>query len=330
MGGEAIAPLIGKTAKRFDLKTRNLLISSLSSVSDLVPIREIKEKTDFGDIDFLCSSLFKREEVLKEIIMSLQNSLFSFRGKITNDNIYSLAFDEYQIDIIFIDPELRNVSYYYFADNDRGNLIGSIYHQLGFSYGHKGLFLKLEDSKICLSTSTKKILQFLECSDKFIDKIFNTGFETFNEMYEEITKIPYFSSQYFKLENLNNKNRTRNKKRNTFINFIDFLSDKEFNDPTPNIEYMRYKSLIFFNKEKEFVKILNEREKNKVIRKMFSGDTVSEVTGLKGKKLGEFIIYFKNNNKFVFENIHNYNLNTIKDIIKNDFIKFCDEIQFTA
>jgi hypothetical protein len=319
MGGEAIAPLIGKTAKRFDVKTRNLLISSLSSVSDLVPIREIKEKTDFGDIDFLCSSSLKREEVLKEIIMNLQNNFFSFRGKITNDNIYSLAIDEYQIDIIFIDPELKNVAYYYFSDNDRGNLIGSIYHQLGFSYGHKGLFLKLEDTKILLSTSTKKILQFLECNDDFINKIFNDGFKTFDEMFDDITKIPYFSSEYFKFENLNNKNRTRNQKRKTFNNFLNYLENKNFNNPLPQVEYMRFKGLKYFNKEKEYVKILLEKEKNKMNRKLISGNIFSEITGLKEKKLGEFIIYFKKKNIDIVENPEIFSSETIKERILNDF-----------
>jgi hypothetical protein len=322
MGGEAIAPLIGKTAKRFDVKTRNLLVSSLSSVSDLVPIREIKEKNDFGDIDFLCSSSLKREDILKEIIMSLQNNLFSFRGKITNDNIYSLAIDEYQIDIVFIDPELKNVAYYYFSDNDRGNLIGSIYHQLGFSYGHKGLFLKLEDTKILLSTSTKKILQFLECNDDFINKIFNDGFKTFDEMFEDITKIPYFNSDYFKFENLNNKNRTRNKKRKTFNNFLNYLENKSFNNPLPQIEYMRFKGLKYFNKEKEYVKILLEKEKAKMSRKIISGNLISEITGLKDKHLGEFIIYFKEKNIDIIEIPEIFAESEIKERIINDFTIF--------
>ena len=319
MGGKAIIPIIGKKAERFDRKTRDIIISSFSNVSDLVPIREVKEKSDFGDIDFLCYSSLKRDEVIKEIILNMQNSLFTFKGKTVNDNIYSLAFDNYQTDIIYVDPELKNVAYYYFCDNDRGNLIGSIYHQLGFSYGHQGLFLKLEDTKILLSTSTRKILQFLECDDIFIHKIFNEGFETFEEMFEHITKIPYFNHEYFKFINLNNKNRSRNIKRSTFNNFLNYLEDKNFNSPEPHIDYMKFKSLIFFNKEKEYVKILNEKEKNKVIKEMFSGDLVSEMTGLSGKDLGNFIIYFKENNKKLFENIQIYNTFIIKEKIKIDF-----------
>jgi len=322
MGGRAILPIIGKEAQRFDKKTRDIIISSLSNVSDLIPIREVKEKKDFGDIDFLCYSSLKRDENLKEVILNMQNSLFTFKGKTVNGNIYSLAFDNYQIDIIYVDPELRNVAYYYFCDNDRGNLIGSIYHQLGFSYGHEGLFLKLEDTKILLSTSTKKILQFLECDDIFINKIFNDGFETFEEMFEDITKIPYFNHEYFKFINLNNKNRSRNIKRSTFNNFLNYLEDKNFNSPEPHADYMKIKSLSFFNKEKEYIKVLNEREKNKVTRKMFSGDLVSEITGLSGRDLGNFIVYFKYNNKKLFENIHIYNIETIKEKISNDFVEF--------
>ena len=68
MGGEAIIPIIGKPAERFNVKTRNLFISSLSPISDLVPIREIKEKQDFGDIDFFCSSSFKNCLIAKFVL----------------------------------------------------------------------------------------------------------------------------------------------------------------------------------------------------------------------------------------------------------------------
>lgn len=322
MGGRAIIPLIGQEAERLDIKTRNRIISNLSDIAALVPVREIKEKKDFGDIDFLFSGDIPRYIILNRIVSIMKSDGFSYNGQISNDNVYSLAFNNYQVDIIFINSNIQDVAYYYFADNDRGNLVGSIYHKLNFNYGHQGLFLKLENTKILLSLDTEKILNFLNCSQVFINKILIHGFDTFQDMYEEIIKIPYFNSEYFKFENLNNQNRSRNSKRNTFINFVQFLEGKTFNNPPSYSEYMKFKALSFFNKEKEYVELLKSIEKNKVIRKNIDGNLISEITGLKEKSLGDFIVYFKEKNTDLIENIEIFNEIQIKEKILNDFKVF--------
>ena len=322
MGGRAIIPLIGKEAERLDVKTRNRIISNLSDINALVPVREIKEKKDFGDIDFLFSEDIPRHIVLNRITSIMKDDGFTYNGQVPNDNVYSLAFTNYQVDIIFINSIYKDTSYYYFADNDRGNLVGSIYHKLNFNYGHQGLFIKLENTKILLSLDTEKILQFLNCDQLFINKVLRYGFDTFQDMYEEITKIPYFSSDYFKFENLNNQNRSRNSKRNTFINFIKFLEGKTFNDPISYPEYMKFKALSFFNKEKEYIELLKSIEKNKVIRKNIDGNLISQITGLKEKSLGDFVVYFKEKNVDIIENPEIFNDNQIKERIINDFSIF--------
>ena len=322
MGGRAIIPLIGKEAERLDVKTRNRIISNLSDINALVPVREIKEKKDFGDIDFLFSEDIPRHIVLNRITSIMKDDGFTYNGQVPNDNVYSLAFTNYQVDIIFINSIYKDTSYYYFADNDRGNLVGSIYHKLNFNYGHQGLFIKLENTKILLSLDTEKILQFLNCNQLFINKVLRYGFDTFQDMYEEITKIPYFSSDYFKFENLNNQNRSRNSKRNTFINFIKFLEGKTFNDPISYPEYMKFKAFSFFNKEKEYIELLKSIEKNKVIRKNIDGNLISQITGLKEKSLGDFVVYFKEKNVDIIENPEIFNDNQIKERIINDFSIF--------
>lgn len=323
MGGRAIIPIIGQEAERLDVKTRNRIISNLSDITALVPVREIKEKKDFGDIDFLFSDHdIPRPIIINRIVSLMKDDGFSFNGSITNDNIHSLAFNNYQIDIIFINKIYKDVAYYYFADNDRGNLVGSIYHALGFNYGHQGLFIKLENTKILLSLDTLDILDFLGCNQVFIDKILIHGFETFEEMYDHVIEIPYFNSNYFKFENLNNKNRSRNSKRGTFINFVHYLEGKTFNNPDNYLEYMKFRAISFFKKEKEYIELLESIEKNKVIRKIISGDLISQITGLKEKKLGEFIIYFKEKNIDIIKKPETYNLKQIEERIVSDFKNF--------
>ena len=320
MGGRAIIPLIGKEAERLDLNTRNRIISNLSVFHDLNPVREVKEKKDFGDIDFIYSNNnFERLYVIERISNMLKTNGFTYNGYVNNDNIYSLAFNNYQIDIIFVHPIHKETSLYYFADNDRGNLVGSIYHKLNFNYGHQGLFLKLENTKLLLSLNTLDILTFLKCKKDFIDKILNDGFDTFQEIYDHIVEIPYFNSDYFKFENLNNQNRTRNSKRNTFINFVHYLEGKTFNNPETYSEYMKFSALSFFGKEKEYIELLKLIEKNKVIRKLLDGKLISQITGLKEKKLGEFVVYFKEKNTDIIENPEIFSNNQIVERINNDF-----------
>ena len=92
MGGRAIIPLIGKEAERLDVKTRNRIISNLSDINALVPVREIKEKKDFGDIDFLFSEDIPRHIVLNRITSIMKDDGFTYNGQVPNDNVYSFQF----------------------------------------------------------------------------------------------------------------------------------------------------------------------------------------------------------------------------------------------
>lgn len=289
MGGRAIIPIIGESKRITKDEKKHYL--SIFTYPIFLPIREIGEKEDFGDIDLLIednSAIQIFENICK------QNNI-KINGFIKNSEITSYALnDGHQIDLIQI--KNRKSAFEYYSDNDKGIIIGNIFHQLGFNYGHTGLYLKLENTKLLLSLNTYDILSFLQYPKKDISKILNKDFvfNSFDEMFEFCISTPYFNINYYGDNYLNNENRTRNRKRNTWIKFKEFIATKNLkNNFEPNKDLMRLSALKFFNKEQDYIKLLLDAELNKVKKTLFDGNKISFLTGLKGKDLGDFIIKFK-------------------------------------
>jgi hypothetical protein len=323
MGGKAIIPILNKNSERITKAEKNYYLSLLPS--NFLPIREIASKEDFGDIDLLISN--PNFYNLFETVMSKNN--IKINGKIKNSEITSYAInDKHQIDLILL--ENTKLAWEYYSDNDKGIIIGNIFHQLGFSYGHKGLYLKLENTKFLLSTNTFDILNFLKYPIDGIEKVINPNlfFSTFEEMFEFAISTPYFNSAYYGDAFLNNENRTRNNKRNTWNKFRDFLQTKTFkNEFIPNKEIMKLKALKFFNKEAEYLDLLYSEEINKIKKKLFDGNKISSITNLKNKDLGDFIIKFKNYielelNKINQEDLIKYNI--LLNSIDSHILKFME------
>lgn len=97
MGGRAIASLINQEeANRITLEQKNEYLQFFSQVNGLSPVREIKSKIDFGDIDFIYSSC-KDDGFFVELI----KTKYDYHGHVKNGNITSFAIDDsHQIDIV--------------------------------------------------------------------------------------------------------------------------------------------------------------------------------------------------------------------------------------
>lgn len=308
MGGRAVIPIIGREADRITKEEKNNYLLLFKNLN-YFPVREIEEKEDFGDIDFLISNSLTKKEVLTKVETLLINNNHSLTGHILNSDVISLAIDnKHQIDLIATDKII--LASHYYSDNDRGNLIGNIFHHLGFNYGHKGLYLILENTKLFLSDNTNDILSFLGYTASDILKVTLTdnGFKTFEEMFEWVIRCPLFNSDYYKWENLNNENRTRNKKRSTYNKFLQYIQNKSFNNPVVSITAIRYYALEFFNKEKEYVEIIKRIEFNSSRKNIINGSIITEITGLKNEELGKFIAYLKNSVFYKKLEDNNFNL----------------------
>jgi hypothetical protein len=317
MGGRAIAKLINQEeAERITLDQKNEYLDFFSQVGGLVPVREIESKTDFGDIDFIYSSC-KDDGFFEELI----KTKYDYNGKTRNGNITSFAVGHNQIDIIRMTEAHRESALNYYNDNDKGNLIGVIFNRLGFIFGHTGLDLRLDFDRLFLSHDFGRILTFLKYSSANIQKMQN-GFKTYEEMFETVMQTPYFDSSYYQFENLNNENRTRNRKRKTYQAFVEYLQDHPKKSLPFTKEKMMYDAIIHFSKEHEYIELMRKQAANQLHRQRFNGELISEITGFKRENLGRFIQFLKNEQIFLAEHSYYFSDEEMRERITQTYEKF--------
>jgi len=180
---------------------------------------------------------------------------------------------------------------------------------------NKSLSNKL--GEILITKDINKMFLFLGLD---INRKYN-GFETLEEIYDWIISCKYFKPQIFFLENLNQDDRKRNKKRPTFNKFLEYIKDFQFdnekltNDVSLDLIDSSFPEVHFL----EQIETLKKKDEEKqIIRNKFNGELVMEWTDLKGKELGDVITKFKS--QFT---------NEIKECspeeVKNIFLKWFNE-----
>lgn len=325
-------------SKDFLLLTNKItLILNENNIKNIL-IPSYGNKDSFGDADYLIE--FSKKEKAKEWISKLFEPEFIH----FNTDVISFPFEGFQIDFIFTKEENWETSYQYFRYSDLGNLIGRTAHSMGLCYGHCGLEFpirqKLFDSNIDdsgdhvvktlnLSKNPQEILEFLG----YDWNRYCAGFDTLEDVFLYASSTPYFNADNFKLENLNHINRIRNRKRKVFMEFLKWLEenpkhDKKFqfgkkrdwidaidkNWPiVPNTDWSVKQHIDFYNK-----KFIRNRENSL----KFNGNTVRDLTGLEGKKLGEVLSSFRKL-KSVWEKPWEFYLEeNSADTIKKEFLEW--------
>lgn len=274
-----------------------------------------ENKEDHGDLDTVVSlydlNFYKNQYFEKEIL-----KIFSSKDHYFNSNVFSIEFLEYQIDLIFCEPQYYFSHLNYLSYNDLGNFIGRTAHKMGLKFGEKGLLLPIRLNsnveEMILSSDFEKIIEFLG----YNKEIYKQGFKTLEEIFEFTVNSKYFSGSSFIDSEQNHTNRVRNSKRKTWNKFCSYLKensllDKNFNFPDKEIS--QKSALEFFNKVSEYNFILQENEKRNSEAEKFNGNIVKELTSLKEKSLGIFIKRFKE--KY---NISDFSKEEIKELIKQE------------
>lgn len=262
------------------------------------PVPAYRLKPDFGDADILFTL---HEACAVEDVKKTIRRIFSPRDVIYNGGVYTFDYDNFQIDLIHTTAELFAVSLNYYSYNDLGNLVGRIAHKMGFKYGHLGLLLPIRKTdshmgeEIVISRSTGKILTFLG----FDVNGFCDGFDTLEDIFEYVITSKYFNKDIFSFENLNHINRTRNRKRKVYAQFLEYLDKRE---DLPTFEFSEDK-YVYLEQAKQYFPEANisleiDRVNAKIaredfIRSKFNGDIIQDCINIDKKNLGEFISKFK-------------------------------------
>lgn len=330
MGGNALKDF---GVQRVDKSTFNKIASKLKQELDLLRDKGVISRYDFtasfdsketyGDADILYLGNPNTIEGLKEYFKPI--------GSLNNGDCFSFVYQyediNFQVDMIKSKPEYYDYNLEYFSFNDRSNLVGVTAKKLGFKVSHKGLLYSINiDNQfvkdILVSTDWQKSLEFL----KFYD--IKSTYDNIEEIFESVAKGSYFNPNLYLFEARNHDARTRDRKRPTYNAFLKWLSENSFpfafDYSKTNLDKLK---IYMFNRAKkmfgndfvvEYDKVHLNHKNAKLIKEKFNGSIVQECTGLEGKDLGNFIVYFKSR----FISFDDYILSEYTDLsrVKNDIM----------
>lgn len=304
MGGHALSvEQVRLPAHRYTPLAQKLEESFRAFVGARVEtIRAYRQKPDFGDLDLLveAEALFAlskdpedRWEAARRWAVNMGATDFAQSGSGPLSFGYPLPEGaSFQVDLIAVPAAEFDSHRDYFAWNDLGNLMGAVAHKMGMKFGHKGLLYPLREGthlveEILVTNDTHKALEFMG----YNPKRWAQGFDTMEDMFQFASSTPYFSPEMFALKNLNNKNRTRNRKRKTFMTFLSWLDDGNWTgtpyvfpeDRSVWVPSVRQAFPEFGRRLDDCIeRVTNDR----AIRERFNGRVLATWTGLEGQELG--------------------------------------------
>lgn len=297
MGGSALK---NTQTRRYELdeymRIANLVtvkLSSLDNVHRANVIPHIRDKQTFGDLDVLYTT-WSDVAVRRDSIQRM----FSPNEIVKNGDVISFNVEELQVDAIHSLFSASNYALRYFSWNDAGNLCGKLFHKFGLKHGHKGLVLPLRDGDNCfedvyLTFNHDDALKFVELDPKK----YNAGFDSLDDLFKYVASSPYYSPEFYKLENLNTIAKVRDRKRTTYNKFLEF--GERYTGPIYtefNKDKCVYLQRIFDAFPHAYAKFEEANARlatQKFLKQKFNGNLVKELTGLSGKTLGAFMQHLR-------------------------------------
>lgn len=264
--------------------------------SELYLPRMIDSKDDFGDQDIILPDDYLYP--VTELLESLDYPLVVLRNSETNAieyNVVTYQYEGNQIDLIFIPRESVEYSINYFSFGDHGNIIGKLLKKYSLKNSFLGFYFtyRRDDGNykkdVLISYTYEDILNLLHLD---INK-FNEGFKTEEEVFEWLASTEYFDSNIYSFKNMNNKDRTRDKKRKFYNSFLKYLEDNSItgneNSKQLKINFKDFEGFDSRYKERD-----SKYESINKYRNKFNGFLVSNLRNIKEKELGLFMKSFVN------------------------------------
>ncbi|WP_020560868.1 hypothetical protein [Thiofilum flexile] len=305
MGGQALKNTFTRRYERAEYYVlREHILTQLRTdfpARKIAAIQAYRTKDSFGDLDILMDT-----DDLNLDLSDYIHTCFKPHELVRNTNVYSFDYQQFQIDIIGSPSEDFDISLHYFAWNDLGNIIGRLYHKMGFKYGHNGLILIVRErnnilAEINLSKDINKILAFAELDTT----LYAQGFDTLEDIFKFSASSPYFNKGIYLLDNRNHASRIRDKKRSTYNALLKWL---ETQDDLPAYPWdslrehggREIKPLFlqrafewFPHAKPQYEALLAQNEQRKRANEKFNGLLIQSWVGLEDKALGAFMRYLR-------------------------------------
>lgn len=300
MGGNAIKNAVRIPASLYEPFVEQVLFQMREAFPEgfFRPVESYASKESFGDLDIVVKNV-EKEDLLK---------YFSSSEIYNNGPVVSIGYvlggigdtqTKFQVDFIFVKPEEFTFACNYFDYNDLGNLIGQTAAGIGLKFGHTGLWYRyIVDNEllgeILITRDFRVALGILGYDVSNYHEYRLTPFETLEDIFEFAVSSKYFSVWNYQLENRNHVGRIRDKKRSTYMKFLEWIKGKDLPNTIPD------KTLGFIQASKTWPhcalrfteltldKLLRDKAKQK-----FNGDIVRDLTGLEYKELGDFMGYIR-------------------------------------
>jgi len=311
MGGTALNKN-GITTERKSTKDLYRIFNEMKdyfSDYEITMTKFYRGKETHGDLDILVKT--RDTDGLIKIV----NDKLNPEGIIVNDNTISFNYDNFQVDLICLEPEIWDTAIVYYSYDPVGNLLGKMAKGFGLRYGKDGLYYKsitkIDTKKVMLSQDNEEIFKFLG----YDFNEFKQGFNTLDNIFKFISSGKYYDKELFVPDNLTNHDRKRSLKRPTFNAFLRYSknigSNYNFKDKESYIDYID-SWFPGFKKDIENHKRLNDIKvsTNKKFRLVLSNFKSEEL-------LGNIVYYYKQTHDF-----HDYILNTDLEDIEIDFNDF--------
>jgi hypothetical protein len=294
MGGKAFA---GKT-RRFERSEYFDLIGEVSRMmvpfsAALVVIPAYNEKPSFGDMDILFTPSV---EISKQLLMTTFGCAED--EVLHNGGVWSLVYKGFQLDLITTRWEEMDYALNYFSFNDRGNLVGRLAHKLGLKHGHDGLWFPVRSKdhtlgEVLLTLDPREAEEFLDVVAPPAD-----GFDTLEEIFENVAASKYFNPDIFLLENRNHTSRVRDRKRATYTAFLEWcktqsVKSEYYQFDADKTMYHRKIFKAFPHARAEFDELWRRKFEIEAAALKFNGDLVKEWTGRENAQLGELMKVLK-------------------------------------
>lgn len=306
MGGNALsvtttrlpAKLYGMTADYVITKLDAAFIGRRKAV-----IPSYAGKPDFGDMDVLVAGGVgydpRHAAAFLEATEAVHNGDVTSLGLRIKEGVF-------QVDLIKVPAESFDFALRYFAMNDLGNLLGRIAHKAGFKLGHLGLLYSLRDTdrtdhviaELVVTQNWDEAITLLGYDPAAYKKGFKGGFQQMVDIFNFVVSSPYCNKDIYLLENHNAKARECDRKRKTYMAFLDWLDSVQDNRMLrydwSNKESVRQKFLgealdRFPTFHASYLQSLEDWRIERACHAKFNGRLVGEITGLAGKELGVLI-----------------------------------------
>jgi len=268
-----------------------------------------RSKPTHGDLDLLIKT-----SNYKEIRRIVEDEIEHTKIHV-NDSVITFDYDNFQIDLICIEPSIWETATVFYTNDPVGNLLGKI-AKGGFNlnYGKDGLYGKvyLQNStpNIYLLKDNHKIFEFLG----YDYNIFLKGFDTLVDIFKFISNGKYYDKKLFLPINLDGRDRRRSLKRSSFNLFLEYSYSTEstyiFDDYNTKRVFEWFPDYLVKSKQ-----LLIEDNIRKVNNKKFK----DVLTNFKQNKiLGDIAGYYRGSKEDFYEFLNDNNI----DFINNDFGNF--------